>query len=44
VTKARGCKVVGQERKPGSERKCQGMNLHTPKGAPTLGFGVPVDF
>jgi len=43
VTKARGCKVAGQERKPGSERKCEGMNLHIPKGAPTLGVGVPMD-
>jgi hypothetical protein len=23
--------------------KCEGMNLHTPKGASTLGVGVPVD-
>jgi len=44
VTKARACKVAGQERKPGSERKCEGMNLHTPKGASTLGVGVPIDF
>jgi len=43
VTKARDCKVTGQERKPGSERNCEGMNLHTPKGAPTLGIGVLVD-
>jgi len=34
---------VGQERKPRSERKCDGMNPHTPKGASTLGVGVPVD-
>jgi hypothetical protein len=26
-----------------SEGKCEGMNLHTPKGASTLGIGVPVD-
>jgi hypothetical protein len=44
ATKARACKVVSQERKPGSERKCEGMNPHTPKGAPTLGVGVPMDF
>jgi hypothetical protein len=43
VTKARACKVAGQERKPGNERKCEGMNLHTPKGASTLGVGVRVD-
>ncbi len=43
TTKAKGCKVTGQERKPGSERKCEGMNPHTPKGAPTLGVGVLVD-
>jgi len=29
--------------KPGIERKCEGMNLHTPKGASTLGVGIPVD-
>jgi hypothetical protein len=44
ATKARAYKIVGQERKLGSERKCEGMNLHTPKGASTLGVGVPVDF
>jgi hypothetical protein len=26
-----------------SEGRCEGMNLHTPKGASTLGIGVPVD-
>jgi hypothetical protein len=26
-----------------SERKCEGMNPHTPKGTSTLGVGVPVD-
>jgi hypothetical protein len=41
--KARACKIAGQERKPGSERKCEGMNPHTPKGASTLGVGVLVD-
>jgi len=25
------------KRKPGSERWCEGVNLHTPKGASTLG-------
>jgi len=43
ATKARACKVAGQERKPKSERKCEGMNPHTPKGASTLGVGVLVD-
>jgi len=43
VTKARACKVAGQERKPKSERKCEGMNPHTPKGASTLGLGVPMN-
>jgi len=32
---------VGQKRKPNSERKCEGMNPYTPKGASTLGVGVP---
>jgi len=36
VTKARACKVAGQERKPRSEKKCEGMNPHTPKRASTL--------
>jgi hypothetical protein len=51
VTKARGCKVTGQEGRPGvmphalgSAKECEGMNLHTPKGTPTLGVGVLVDF
>jgi hypothetical protein len=29
---------------PGSVRECEGINPHTPKGAPTLGIGVSVDF
>jgi len=29
---------------PGSVRKCEGVNTHTPKATPTLGDGVPVDF
>jgi len=44
TTKARACKVPRQEGSPGitlhalgSVRKCEGMNLHTPKGASTLG-------
>jgi hypothetical protein len=50
LAKARACKGAGQERSsgiashdPGSVRECKGMNPHTPKGAPTLGVGVPVD-
>jgi hypothetical protein len=50
VTKARGCKVVGQEgslggmpHAPGNARECEGIGFHTPKGTPTLGVGVPVD-
>jgi hypothetical protein len=50
VTKARGCKVAGQEgslgvmpHAPGSARKCEGIDPHTPKGTPTLGVGVSVD-
>jgi len=50
VTKARACKVAGQEGSPGvtphalkSVRECEGMNPHTPKGVSTLGVGVPVD-
>jgi hypothetical protein len=43
ATKARACKVVSQEKNPGSERKCEGMNPHTPKGTSTLGVGVLVD-
>jgi hypothetical protein len=35
--------VVGQERKPMSERKCEGMNFHILKGAFTLGIEVSVD-
>jgi len=50
VTKARGCKVAGQEGSPGvmphvprSARECEGINPHTPKGTPTLGVGVLMD-
>jgi hypothetical protein len=28
---------------PKNVGKCEGMNLHTPKWAPTLGVGVPMD-
>jgi len=34
MTKARACKVVGQERKLGSERKCEGMTLTLPRELP----------
>jgi len=44
VTKARACKVARQKRKLRSERKCEGMNPHTPEEASTLGVGVLVDF
>ncbi len=51
TTKARACRNVGQEgnpgvtfHAPGSAKECEGMNPHTPKGTPTLGVGVPVDF
>jgi len=50
ATKARACKVVGQEGNsrvtshvPMSVRKCEGMNPHILKGASTLGVGVLVD-
>jgi len=51
VTKVRAYKVAGQEGSIGimrhaleSARKCEGIDPHTPKGTPTLGIGVPVDF
>jgi hypothetical protein len=47
ATKSRDYKVVGQEwgmgitfHAPKSVGECEGMNLHTPKWAPTLGIGV----
>jgi len=50
ATKARGCKVVGQKKSPRimlhaprSARECEGIDLHTPKGTPTLGVGVLMD-
>jgi hypothetical protein len=50
VTKARACEDVGQEwslgitfHAPGSVGECEGMKLHTPKWAPTLGVGVLMD-
>jgi hypothetical protein len=48
TTKARACKSAGQEgspgvtsHAPGSAKECEGMNPHTPKGAPTLGVWSP---
>jgi len=29
---------------PRSARECEGIDPHTPKGTPTLGVGVPMDF
>jgi hypothetical protein len=50
TTKARACKGASQEvsmgvtsHAPESVGKCEGMNLHTPKWAPTLGVGVSMD-
>jgi len=46
----RTCKSAGQEGSlrvtshvPKSVGDCEGMNLHTPKWAPTLGIGVQMD-
>jgi hypothetical protein len=48
ATKARGLQGCGSRGRPGSHftcsreyRECEGMNLHTPKGTPMLGVGVP---
>jgi len=50
VTKARAYKVASQEgssgvmpHAPRSARECKGIDLHTLKGTPILGIGVPVD-
>ncbi len=50
ATKAKACKSAGLEGSSGvtfhafrSAKECEGMNLHTPKGAPTLGVGIPVN-
>ncbi len=50
ATKAKGCKVVGQEGSPGIMphafgyvRECEGIDPHIPKGIPTLGVGVSMD-
>jgi hypothetical protein len=51
TTKARASKGAGREGSPGvtfhvpgSVRRCKGINIHTPKWAPTLGIRVPMDF
>jgi hypothetical protein len=49
VTKAWVCKDTSQNsgvtsHAPGSVGSYEGMNPHTPKWAPTLGIGVPMDF
>jgi hypothetical protein len=48
MTKARGCKVAGQEgilgvmlHALGSARKREGIDLHTPKGNPHFGSWSP---
>jgi hypothetical protein len=50
VTKARACEGVGKVwslgvtfHALGSAKKCEGMNPHIPKWAPTLGVGVLMD-
>jgi len=50
VTKVRGLQRCGSKVKSKSHiscsqecRKCEGKNPHTPKWAPTLGVGVPMD-
>jgi hypothetical protein len=50
ATKARAYKGAGQKWNPKltfhvheSMGECEGMNLHIPKWAPTLGVGVPMD-
>jgi hypothetical protein len=51
ATKARACKGAGQKKSPvvashapGNVGECEGMNPHIPKGVPTLGVKVLVDF
>jgi hypothetical protein len=48
TTKARACKVAGQEgslgvtsHAPGSAKECEGMNPHTPKWTLILKIGIP---
>jgi hypothetical protein len=43
-SRPRQCLVrLRAKREAGSEGKCEGMNPHTLKGAPTLGVGVSMD-
>jgi len=44
VTKVKGLQGCTPREEPESERKCEGMNPHTPKGASTLVVGALVDF
>ncbi len=51
ATKARWLQGYRPKRKlgvmphaPRSARECEGIDLHTPKGTPTLGVEVPMDF
>jgi len=51
ATKAKACKGVSRKCSPGitfhapkSAGKCEGMNTHTPKWAPTFGVEVLMDF
>jgi hypothetical protein len=50
ATKVRACKGTSQEGSLGATfhapkiaSECEGMNHHTPKWAPTLGVGIPMD-
>jgi len=51
ATKARGCKVAGQEGSPGGRphapknaKECERIDPHIYKGTPTLGIRVLVNF
>ncbi len=50
ATKAKGLQGCEPKESPGvtshtlgSVGRCEGVNLHTPKATPTLGYGIPVD-
>jgi len=50
ATKARGCKVTGEEgssgvmpHAPRSARECEGIGPHTPNETPTLGIWILMD-
>jgi hypothetical protein len=50
ATKAKGLQRCGPGKRPGitsytpgSVRKCEGENPHTPKATPTLGDGIPME-